>query len=211
MTDAAARLAPVFVKHGYVFLYLCRRGQGLSAGQGTFIQDRLQREQSSKGGEARKRLQLLLLTTEQLDDAIAGLSFLKKMAGVNPKRIAVVGHSFGGQLAILTAERDNSVRAVVAFAAAANSWEGTPELRDRLLTAVRNNSAPTMLVQAANDFSTAPGKSMDAEMQRSGKPHVLKTYPAVGQTHEDGHNFVYSEMPLWEPDVFGFLDANVSH
>src|SRR5882724_3022367 len=39
ITDAAARLGPVFVKHGYAFLFLFRRGQGLSAGQGAFLQD----------------------------------------------------------------------------------------------------------------------------------------------------------------------------
>jgi len=36
ITEAAERLAPVFLKHGYPFLYLFRRGQGLSAGRTTF-------------------------------------------------------------------------------------------------------------------------------------------------------------------------------
>src|SRR6476660_875808 len=29
ITEAAERLAPTFIKHGYAFLYLFRRGQGL--------------------------------------------------------------------------------------------------------------------------------------------------------------------------------------
>jgi hypothetical protein len=33
MGEAAANLAPLFLKHGYAFFYLCRRGQGLSADQ----------------------------------------------------------------------------------------------------------------------------------------------------------------------------------
>jgi carboxymethylenebutenolidase len=33
ITEAAERLAPTFIKHGYAFLYLFRRGQGLSADQ----------------------------------------------------------------------------------------------------------------------------------------------------------------------------------
>src|SRR5262249_47963065 len=28
MAEAAAVLAPIFLRHGYVFFYLCRRGQG---------------------------------------------------------------------------------------------------------------------------------------------------------------------------------------
>gem|GEM_PF-3850031 len=117
------RLAPTFIKHGYAFLDLFRRGQGLSADQGPFMQDVLQREKDTKGEKARKRLQFVLLTTDHLDDVTAGLLFLKNLPGVDSRRIAVVGHSFGGQLTLLAAERDTSLRAAVTFSAAASSWE----------------------------------------------------------------------------------------
>jgi carboxymethylenebutenolidase len=211
ITDAAERLAPVFVKHGYVFLYLFRRGQGLSADQGPFMQDLLQREKASKGDEARKRLQFHLLTTDHLDDLIAGVAFLKTQQGLEANRIAVVGHSFGGQLALLAAERDSSLRAAVTFGAAAASWEGSPESRELLLTAVRRATAPIMLVHAANDYSTAPGKALDNELSRLNKPHVLKIYPPFGKTPDDGHLFVYTDIAEWEPDVFRFLDQYVRH
>ena len=48
ITEAAERLAPVFLKHGYAFLYLFRRGQGLSADQGSFMQELLQHEEAAK-------------------------------------------------------------------------------------------------------------------------------------------------------------------
>jgi hypothetical protein len=47
------------------------------------------------------------------------------------------------------------------------------------------------------------------ERKRIGKPHVLKIYPAIGKTSEEGHNFVYSKVDRWETDVFKLLDANV--
>ncbi|MGB7620965.1 MAG: alpha/beta fold hydrolase, partial [Terriglobia bacterium] len=155
MTEAAEQLGPLFVKHGYAFLYLFRRGHGLSTDQGPFMQDLLQREKAAKGDEARKHLQFVLLTTDHLDDVLAALSFLKTARGVDPHRIAIAGHSFGGQLALLAAERYPTMRAAVTFAAAAGSWENTPEVRERLLTAVRKTAAPIMLIQAANDYSTA--------------------------------------------------------
>jgi carboxymethylenebutenolidase len=209
ITEAAEKLAPGFLKHGYAFLYLFRRGQGLSAEQGPFMQSILQREEETKGKEARQHLQFVLATTDHLDDVMAGLSFLKTAPAIDSKRIAIVGHSFGGQLTLLAAERDNAVRAAVAFAAAANSWERSSELRDRLLAAADKAMAPIMLIQAANDYSTAPGYALADELERLHKPHLVKMYPPSGRTSEDGHNFVYIAIPQWENDVFKFLDEHV--
>lgn len=208
ITEAAEKLAPVFVKHGYAFMYLFRRGQGLSADQGPFMQDVLQGEKAARGEESRKRLQFVLLTTDHLDDVMAGLAFLKNRPGVDVHRISVVGHSFGGQLALLAAERDSSLRAAVTFGAAATSWEGSSEIRELLLTAVRKTTVPVLLLHAANDYSTAPGKALDHELARLGKTHALKIYPPFGKTPDDGHMFVYTDIAEWEADVFGFLDEH---
>jgi carboxymethylenebutenolidase len=209
ITEAGEKLAPLFLKHGYAFMYLFRRGQGLSADQGPFMQNILQHEETAKGKEARQHLQFLLASTDHLDDVMAGLSFLKASPAIDAKRVAIAGHSFGGQLTLLAAERDNTLRAAVAFAAAANSWERSSELRERLLIAVDKTTAPIMLVQASNDYSTAPSYALADELERPHKPHLLKIYPPVGQTSEDGHNFLYLAIPQWEHDVFKFLDEHV--
>ena len=209
MAETAEKLGPVFAKHGYAFLYLCHRGQGLSADQAPFMQDLLQAEKTARGDEARKHLQFVLMTTDQLDDELAGLSFLKTLPGLDARRIAVVGHSFGGQIALLAAEHDSSLRAAVTFGAAAASWGGSSEMRDRLLTAVRSTTVPIMLVHAANDYSTAPGETLAGELAKRGTPHALKIYPPVGKTADDGHNFVYTDIAEWEGDVFRFLDTRV--
>jgi dienelactone hydrolase len=209
ITEAAEKLAPMFLKHGYAFLYLFRRGQGLSADQAPFMQDILQREEATKGKEARQHLQVVLATTDHLDDVLAALSFLKTAPAIDTKRIAIAGHSFGGQLTLLATERDKTVRAAVTFAAAANSWERSSELRHRLLAAADNGTAPIMLIQAANDYSTVPGQALANELTRLHKSHILKIYPPVGQTAEDGHNLLYLAIPRWEDDVFRFLDRHV--
>ena len=211
MTEAAERLAPLFLKHGYAFLYLFRRGQGLSTDQAPFMQDLLQHEEAARGKEARQHLQFILLTTDYLDDVLAALSFLKSVPGIDTHRIAVAGHSFGGQLTLLAAERDPTVRAAVTFGAAAASWERSPELRERLLTAVRRTPAPIMIIHAANDYNTAAGRALADELARLSKPHLLKIYPPVGQTPEEGHNLLYNSIPQWEDDVFKFLDEYVGH
>jgi dienelactone hydrolase len=206
MTEAAQQLAPLFLKHGYAFFYLFRRGQGLSADQGPFMQDSLRHEEAAKGKEARQHLQFLLATTDHLDDVLAALSFLKTAPGIDARRIAIVGHSFGGQVTLLAGERDSTLRAVVTFAAAAGSWQRSAELCERLGAAVEKTTAPIMLIQAANDYSTAPSKDLADELRRLHKSYVLKIYPPVGQTSDQGHNFLYLAIPQWEHDVFGFLD-----
>ena len=202
-------IGPAFARQGYVFLYLFRRGYGLSATQGEFMRDILDREAKARGEEARRRLQLVLLTTDHLDDVMAGLAFLKRMEGVDSPRIAVAGHSFGGQLTLLAAERDTSVRAAVTFAAAAQSWDRSPELRERLLAAARNIRAPIFLTYAANDFSIAPGQVLAAELAKMKRPHELKIYPSVGDTPAAGHQAVYSDIMTWQADVFRFLDEHL--
>src|SRR5262249_16312048 len=83
------------------------------------------------------------------------------------------------------------------------------ELRDRLLTAADKATAPIMLIQAANDYSTAPGYALAKELQRLHKPHLLKVYPPIGKTAEDGHGFLYLAMPQWEEGVFRFLGEHL--
>jgi len=111
----------------------------------------------------------------------------------------------------LLGDHNSTIRAEVAFAAGAFSWHASQELRDRILSAVDKTAAPIMLLYAANDFDTTPGKDVSAELDRLHKSHVLKIYPAIGKTSEDGHNLLYVGIPEWEPDVFQFLDENVKH
>ena len=205
----SAAVGPVFATHGYLLLFIFRRGSGLSADQGTSAADLLDRELKANGQEARNKLQLRLLETDQLSDALAGLAFLRALTEVDMRRIAVAGHSFGGSLTLLVAERHTKLRAALVFSGSAGSWERSPPLRARLLAAVGRTTAPVFFIQAANDYSVAPTEVLSAEMARLGKPHRAKIYPPVGQTADDGHDFVYRGVAAWESDVFAFLDERM--
>lgn len=200
------QLGPIYARHGYVFLYLLRRGNGLSEGQGVNSVDRWRAEMTAQRTEAGNRLQLELLETVELDDALAGLAALRALPDVDPRRVAVAGHSFGGAISLLIAERDSTLRAAVNFAGAAGSWERSPALRERLLSAVAHAAVPIFHVYAANDYTVAPGRALAAEMKRRGKPHRLEIYPAFGRTAAEGHSLVHLRPAAWERDVFAFLD-----
>lgn len=66
-----------------------------------------------------------------------------------------------------------------------------------------------LFIHAANDFSVRPGRALAAEMSRLHSPGVLKIYPAVGRSAREGHDFAYSGLSTWEPDVFAFLDERL--
>jgi dienelactone hydrolase len=199
-------LGPVFRRHGYVFLYLFRRGDGLSGGQGVPSGDRMDEAFRTGGQEARNKVQLKLLEGDELADARAGLQYLGSRPEVDSHRIAVAGHSFGGSLTLLLAERDRQVRAVVLFSAAGFSFDRSPGLRTRLEEAVERMTAPALFLNAQNDYSVSAAEVLTAELARLGKPGLSRIYPPVGQTPADGHDLVHLAIPTWEPDVFAFLD-----
>jgi dienelactone hydrolase len=209
ITEAAARLAPLFTGQGYAFFYPFRRGQGGSADVGPFMQDQLAAEEREHGRGARQELQDRLLVTEQLDDVLAALAFLKAVPAIDASRLVVMGHSFGGQLTLLAAARDDTVGAAVTFAAAAGSWPRSEELRRVLREAVERTRCPILLVQWENDFGTEVSTALGAVRTRSGPPPVVALYPAVGSTPEDGHSGLYLAVAQWEPDVFRFLDQSL--
>jgi dienelactone hydrolase len=200
-------LGPVFARHGYMFLFLFRRGDGLSGGQGVPSADRMDSASAASGQDGRNRIQLQLLETDEIRDALAGLAFLRAMPNVLPDRVAVVGTSFGGMLTVLLAERDSSLRAAVAFATAGRSWDRSPLLRARLTTAVDRTAVPIFFIYAANDYSVHPGTALATEMSQRRKAHALRIYPAFGRTPDEGHAFVDFGIATWEPDVFRFLDT----
>ena len=199
-------LGPMFARHGYVFLYLFRRGDGLSANQGTPSGDLMDAAQATKGMEARNQVQLHLLETDEMSDALAGLGYLRTLHQVDTQRIGVVGVSFGGSLTLLIAEREHNLRAIVVFATAGYSWERSPELRARLTVAVGRIAVPVFFIHAANDYSVGPAKVLGPEMARLHKPYRVKIYPPVGQTADEGHDFIDLGVATWETDVFAYLD-----
>jgi carboxymethylenebutenolidase len=205
----AETLGPVFSRHGYVFLYLFRHGVGTSSDQGANAFDLMNKESAEHGPDARNTLQLRLLENRDMDDALSGLKFLRSLPYVDARNIALVGHSFGGSLTVLLAERESNLRAVVVFSGAGYSFDRSPALQARLLTAIDRIAAPVFFIHAENDYSLSSGKVLDARREQIGKPHRLKIYPPIGKTVDDGHDFLHLGVNIWEPDVFAFLDENM--
>lgn len=195
-------LAPIFLSHGYILFIPHRRGHGRSPGE--YVMDQLARAGAAGGLHARDR-RLVELMEEHLEDQIAALTYLKSLPEVDPQRIAVAGCSFGGIQTILMAEQGLGLRAAIDFAGAAQTWKEAPDLRDRLIKAVRHAQMPVLLIQAENDYDLAPTRTLATEMEKANKPHASQIYPRFGKTAQDAHEFCVHGGEIWAPRVFSYL------
>jgi carboxymethylenebutenolidase len=198
-------IAPVYVSRGWVFFAPYRRGQGLSGTAGPYILDEVNAANKNGGIRAAAATAVKLLETDQLDDQLAGLAWLKKQGFVDANRIAVAGNSFGGIEVVLGAERANYCAAIDA-AGGAESWSLGPELPTRMIAAVRNSRAPIFFFQAANDYSVEPSRILSSAMRDAGKIAQMKIYPPFGDSAPEGHRFTWQGSSAWADDVFAFLD-----
>ena len=170
-------VADIFVPAGYVVFAPVRRGHGFS--EGRYIVDEVARGRQAQGALAAERLVVRLMETEQLDDQLVGLSYVRRLEYVDATRLVVAGCSYGGIETLLAAERNVGYKAAIAISPAAQSWTANPLLQKRLVQAVRTIEIPVMLLQAPKDASLEPSRVLGAEFKRLGKPYVGKIYPVV--------------------------------
>lgn len=202
-------LGRLFAPRGYVTFFPCRRGLGLSSGQGEAVLDQLRREGLTTRDSAYARRSTELLTTTQLADVLAAIAALRARPDVDPARVAVTGVSYGGILTMLAAETDPTLRAAVAFAPAAMNWGWNTPLRERLLAGARRTRVPVLVLQAENDWHLGPISELPAAVQAGGGEGSGKLYPAIGANANDGHGFMVLAPELWQDDVLTFLDRHM--
>jgi dipeptidyl aminopeptidase/acylaminoacyl peptidase len=139
------------------------------------------------------------------DDVLAAAAYLLDQPWVDRARLVCAGYSFGGIMTMLGLARSGDFAAGVNFASAAMTWPHYPAIRDLLLARVEQIRDPVMIIQAENDYSTAPTPALAAALERRGVEHRAIVYPAVGEGPADGHVFCALGGRIWSPDVQAFL------
>jgi carboxymethylenebutenolidase len=199
------QLAEYFTGKGYVFFIPHRRGQGRSSDAAPYVMDVLRQESESKGPAARSA-KLVEMMGIQLQDQLAALAYLRSQPFVDPKRIAVMGCSFGGIQTLLAAESAPDIRAAVDFAGAAQSWQASPELRAQMFKAAGNAKVPVFFIQAEGDYDLTPSRELAKQMEKAGKPIEVRIYPRFGAGHQENHEFCVYGVEVWGPDVLAFVE-----
>lgn len=202
LPGAVDPVAPLFVARGYVFFVPHRRGQGRSPGP--YIMDQLNTARSA----AERSLMLVRLHESQLRDHMAALTYLKGLAFVDPRRLVVMGSSFGGIQTMLAVERGLGYRVAVNCSGAAQTWNSSPDLQRRLIVAARSAATPVFFLQAQNDHDLTPNRVLSEQVRASGKPVESKVYPPFGSGAQEGHSFCVRGAHIWAPDVIEFIEAH---
>jgi len=103
--------------------------------------------------------------TECVLDTMAGLSFLK---GIGHQRVALIGHSFGGGVAIATATLNPMAVAIIAISSQLDGAHNVAQLAPR----------PLLLIHGTADV-ILPDASSRMIFERAGEPKTLKLFPGA--------------------------------
>jgi len=200
-------IARFYVQHGYAFFAFQRHGHGASPGD--YILD-LQRKVVVLNALNRSSTMREVIALHEMynKDVEGGVVWVKQQKWANLKRIAMVGVSYGGIQTLLAAEKGLGIRAFIAFAPAAQSWNAT--LGDRLIKAVKQSHSPVFIIQAKNDYGLEPCQLFAQQLK---PPSRTRIYPPFGQNPQQAHYWFGTRAAgaaIWGPDVLAFLSAVMS-
>jgi pimeloyl-ACP methyl ester carboxylesterase len=119
-------------------------------------------------------------------DTMAGLSFLK---GIGHQRAALIGHSFGGGVAIATATLNPLAVTVVAIASQLDGAQNVAQLAPRPLLLIHGNADMVL-----------PDESSRMIFERAGEPKTLKIFPGADHGLTQVGDEVFALVRQWLVD-----------
>ncbi|MGH7924294.1 MAG: alpha/beta hydrolase [Candidatus Binatus sp.] len=120
---------------------------------------------------------------ECLVDAMAALTFL---GGIGNQRVALIGHSFGGAVAINAGTLNPKVTTVIALSSQLAGAHVAGELAPK----------PLLLIHGGAD-TILPHESSQALYDRAGEPKTIRIIPGVGHGLAEAHDEVFKLVSDW--------------
>ncbi len=107
---SAARMAPLFVDKGFVFLAFDYRGWGESESKLLMLEPMPQPNEAGEITVKARAIRWQMDFADQCEDIRAAIAFVSGETNVDPNRIGIIGTSYGGGLATWTAANDPRVK-----------------------------------------------------------------------------------------------------
>jgi dienelactone hydrolase len=191
---------------GYAVLVPERRGYGKSDGP-TFADD----IGDDRGPRFLARLQA------ESEDVLAALTFATTTGHlpIDPKRVAIMGWSFGGIVTTLAVGHSTAFVAAINQAPGALNWDRVPALREALIAAAGKTRTPMLCMAAKNDATTENATQICGAAKRHGVEADVIIYPPFTPTTPvpiaPGH-MIFSQqgVDLWRKDALAFLAKHVA-
>ncbi|MEX2281296.1 MAG: alpha/beta fold hydrolase [Gemmatimonadota bacterium] len=116
-----------------------------------------------------------------LAEAQAAVHYLRDHEAIAPDRVALIGYSLGGYIALITASKEPRVKAVVLAASGdlpATPWTGMMRtVADPLAAAQALNGRPLLMLHGRKD-RTIPAAQAERLFQAAREPKELRWYDA---------------------------------
>jgi len=188
-------IGTLLTRAGYAVLVPERRGYGKSDGP----------VDTATGASVVPRLQA------EADDVLAALDYVRTLPFVAPKRIGIMGWSYGGIVTMFSVSRSAEFVVAVDQAGGAQSWKGNSVVRSALTDAAEKSTTPTLFLVAENDATTDSITTLAGIYKRREIPHRMVIYEPFtprqgGVSSGPGHRvFSAQGTHVWEKDVIEFL------
>lgn len=141
---------------------------------------------------------------DAIEDANAAMSFIDALPDADKTKIAILGFSRGGHLAVYSGAGNTNVKAMILMACAPGRRG-----QEEFLSRVRDVQAPVLLLVAENDNRqvdhVALAYKIKKTLDEAQKDSKLIVYPRY---KEDGHEMFFEIGSYWR-DVVAFLDEKM--
>lgn len=201
---AAPYVARMLVPAGYALLVPERRGYGKS--EGRLFAEEIGQDRGPRFVERQRA---------EAGDVNAAVEFVLARPGatLDPKRVVIMGWSFGGIVTTLAAGAGRHYAAVMVQAPGALNWDRSADMRAALTQAASAIRVPVSCTVAENDATTESARAICAAANAAGARAAFKVYPSFTSGKErpgnpPGHAlFGPFGVSVWQKDALDFLSS----